>query len=151
MPRTEETENLFTAVYRAVQQIPHGSVTSYGHIARLIGRLGVCLKQLPASAAGGAVRFDAANVPWQRVINARGSISPRCVYRRRRGVWGWQCELMPGASRGFQGLGAVAQLEKLEAEGVLVTRGPVGELCVDLAAYGWFPDALPGQQGEDET
>jgi len=27
----------FSAVYRAVQEIPHGKVTSYGHIATLLG------------------------------------------------------------------------------------------------------------------
>lgn len=38
MPRTEEAEWWFYAVYGAVQEIPHGKVTSYGHIARLLGR-----------------------------------------------------------------------------------------------------------------
>jgi methylated-DNA-protein-cysteine methyltransferase related protein len=37
MARTEEAEAFFSAVYSAVQEIPHGKVTSYGHIARLIG------------------------------------------------------------------------------------------------------------------
>lgn len=37
MPRTEEAEFWFAAVYDAVQQIPRGKVTSYGHIARLLG------------------------------------------------------------------------------------------------------------------
>jgi O6-methylguanine-DNA--protein-cysteine methyltransferase len=37
MPRTDEAEAFFHAVYRAIQEIPHGKVTSYGHIARLIG------------------------------------------------------------------------------------------------------------------
>jgi len=27
----------FSAVYRAVQEIPYGKVTSYGHIATLLG------------------------------------------------------------------------------------------------------------------
>lgn len=38
MPRSDEAEWWFNAVYEAVQQIPYGSVTSYGHIARLLGR-----------------------------------------------------------------------------------------------------------------
>jgi alkylated DNA nucleotide flippase Atl1 len=38
MPRTDEAEWWFNAVYDAVQQIPAGRVTSYGHIARLLGR-----------------------------------------------------------------------------------------------------------------
>jgi len=37
MARTDEAEAFFHAVYSAVQEIPHGKVTSYGHIARLIG------------------------------------------------------------------------------------------------------------------
>lgn len=37
MPRSDEATAFFLAVYRAVQEIPYGKVTSYGHIARLIG------------------------------------------------------------------------------------------------------------------
>ena len=37
MPRTDEAEAFFYAVYSAIQEIPYGKVTSYGHIARLIG------------------------------------------------------------------------------------------------------------------
>lgn len=37
MTRTDEAEAFFHAVYSAIQEIPPGKVTSYGHIARLIG------------------------------------------------------------------------------------------------------------------
>ncbi|ROV97417.1 hypothetical protein VMCG_06935 [Cytospora schulzeri] len=37
MPRSDEAAAFFHAVYTAVQEIPHGKVTSYGHIAKLIG------------------------------------------------------------------------------------------------------------------
>ena len=37
MPRTEEAEMWYSVVYKAIQHIPHGKVTSYGHIARLVG------------------------------------------------------------------------------------------------------------------
>ena len=37
MPRTDEAEHWFNAVYSAVQEIPPGKVTSYGHIALLLG------------------------------------------------------------------------------------------------------------------
>jgi methylated-DNA-protein-cysteine methyltransferase-like protein len=40
MPRSDEAEWWFNAVYEAVQEIPPGRVTSYGHIARLLGRRG---------------------------------------------------------------------------------------------------------------
>ena len=36
MPRTEEAEHWFNAVYAAIQQIPYGKVTSYSHIACLL-------------------------------------------------------------------------------------------------------------------
>ncbi|KAI4959776.1 hypothetical protein J4E86_003501 [Alternaria arbusti] len=45
--RSEEVWLWYTAVYEAIQEVPSGKVTSYGHIARL------------------------------RVINAKGGISPR--------------------------------------------------------------------------
>jgi methylated-DNA-protein-cysteine methyltransferase-like protein len=37
-PRSDEAEDFFAAVYQTVQEIPYGKVTSYGHIAKLIGR-----------------------------------------------------------------------------------------------------------------
>lgn len=37
MPRSDEAAAFFHAVYCAVQEIPHGKVTSYGHIAKLVG------------------------------------------------------------------------------------------------------------------
>lgn len=38
MARTEEAEWWSNAVYEAVQEIPKGRVTSYGHIAKLLGQ-----------------------------------------------------------------------------------------------------------------
>ncbi|CCD50548.1 hypothetical protein BofuT4_uP089470.1 [Botrytis cinerea T4] len=37
MPRTDEAASFYHAVYSAIQEIPYGKVTTYGHIARLIG------------------------------------------------------------------------------------------------------------------
>jgi hypothetical protein len=37
MPRTDEAEAFFYAVYSAIQEIPPGKVTTYGHIAKLVG------------------------------------------------------------------------------------------------------------------
>jgi methylated-DNA-protein-cysteine methyltransferase-like protein len=37
MARSDEAEAFFHAVYCAVQEIPHGRVTTYGHIAMLVG------------------------------------------------------------------------------------------------------------------
>lgn len=48
MARSDEAEWWFNAVYSAVQEIPLGQVTSYGHIARLLGRRKICdYLQLP--------------------------------------------------------------------------------------------------------
>ena len=38
MPRSDEAEAFFAAVYQAVQEIPMSRVTTYGHVAALIGR-----------------------------------------------------------------------------------------------------------------
>ena len=37
MARSDEAEWWFNAVYTAVQEIPYGRVTSYGHVATLLG------------------------------------------------------------------------------------------------------------------
>lgn len=37
MPRSDEAEAFFHAVCAAVQEIPYGKVSSYGHIAMLVG------------------------------------------------------------------------------------------------------------------
>ncbi|KAI5864373.1 DNA binding methylated-DNA--cysteine S-methyltransferase [Durotheca rogersii] len=132
MARSDEAEVFFYAVYTAVQQIPRGKVTSYGHIARLIGtpqrprQVGICLKHLPQDAGA---PFNHDNVPWQRVINAKGMISPRS---------------QPSGARG--------QAAALQEEGVIVTTGALGELMVDFSEYGWFPNELPSDlEDEQET
>ncbi|CZT41607.1 related to MGMT family protein [Rhynchosporium secalis] len=125
MARTDEAEAFFHAVYSAIQEIPHGKVTSYGHIARLIGtpqrprQVGVCLKHLSPDPTS---RFNNANVPWQRVINSKGIISPR-----------------------GHPSGATHQAQVLRSEGVTVNTGSLGELMVDLGEYGWFPRQLPSE------
>jgi len=62
-------------VFAAVCQIPPGRVATYGQIARLCGlgrlarQVGYALNALPAES----------DVPWHRVINAKGEISLRSV------------------------------------------------------------------------
>jgi methylated-DNA-protein-cysteine methyltransferase-like protein len=46
MPRSEEAEWWANAVYSAVQEIPAGKVTSYGHIALLLGERMVMFSSL---------------------------------------------------------------------------------------------------------
>jgi len=127
MRQSEEAQAWFAAVYQATLQIPYGKVTSYGHIARLVGKpqcprqVGVCMKHLPGDTS---LRFNSSNVPWQRVINAKGGISPR------------------GPS------GATRQAAALRSEGVQVDRGALGEYTIDFSVYGWFPDMLPSEEAE---
>ncbi|KAJ5163863.1 Winged helix-turn-helix transcription repressor DNA-binding [Penicillium coprophilum] len=129
MPRSEEAEWWANAVYEAIQEIPQGKVTSYGHIARLLGepqrprQVGVCLKVLASPESGS--HFNSNTVPWQRVINSKGMISHRG----------------PGS--------AERQAEALTQEGVEVTTDSMGEIYVDFSRYGWFPSKLPSE-GTDE-
>jgi len=123
MARTDEAEAFFHAVYGAIQEIPYGKVTTYGHIAQLVGmpqrprQVGVCLKHLPLDTS---MKFNNGNVPWQRVINSRGIISPR-----------------------GHPSGAANHAQALRAEGVTVRRNNMGEFMVDLGEVGWFPRQLP--------
>lgn len=55
-----------------------------------VGRqVGICLKHLPTFSAGTDHHFHDNNVPWQRVINSKGIISPRSAphYYRECGHW----------------------------------------------------------------
>ncbi len=60
-------------VHRLVRRIPRGAVATYGQLAALLGR-----PRAPR-AVGRALRNCPADLPWHRVVNARGGIS-----RRRR-------------------------------------------------------------------
>ena len=67
------TESRWETIYRAVRRVPRGRVASYGQIAELAGlegharQVGYALHALPANSG----------VPWHRIINAKGEISPR--------------------------------------------------------------------------
>lgn len=60
-------------VYEMVSRIPEGKVATYGQIAKLIGypkharQVGYALAALDNNSS----------VPWHRVVNAKGKISPR--------------------------------------------------------------------------
>ena len=63
----------YARIWSVVKKIPRGRVATYGQIATLAGldgharQVGYALHNLPG----------ASDVPWHRVINARGEISPR--------------------------------------------------------------------------
>ena len=64
---------VYDRILEAVRQIPRGKVATYGQIALIAGdctprMVGYCL-------ASGS--YDPDDVPWQRVINHKGMVSPR--------------------------------------------------------------------------
>ena len=61
--------SFFKQVYAVVGQIPYGKVTSYGQIARMLGR------PRAAREVGWAMRCCPEHLPWQRVVMADGSIT----------------------------------------------------------------------------
>jgi methylated-DNA-protein-cysteine methyltransferase-like protein len=93
------------AVYALVRRIPRGRVATYGQVAALVGHA------RSARAVGGAMARCPPDVPWHRVVNARGGVS-----RRRRES------------------GMLTQRIRLEQEGVRLRRGRV-----PLARYRWTP------------
>lgn len=95
----------FRRVYGIVRRIPSGRVATYGQVAALAGT------PRGARAVGWALRAlderAAASVPWHRVVNAAGAISPR------------------------PGLSPEIQRQRLRAEGVRFRKGHV-----DLGRHG---------------
>jgi methylated-DNA-protein-cysteine methyltransferase-like protein len=106
--RSRERELLRHRILATVDSIPHGCVASYGQIAleaglprraRLVGRV---LAELPHGSP----------LPWHRVVNAQGVLSPR-----------------------GDGSAVSEQLRRLRGEGVRFdARGRV-----DLARHRWRP------------
>ncbi len=106
------SERHYNGIYRVVRGIPRGRVATYGQIAELAGlrgharQIGYALYALP----------EESDVPWHRVINARGEISPRSL---------------PGPD--------ALQRDLLEAEGVRFDSGG----RVDLSRFRWRRTQLP--------
>ena len=73
MPSDKTCTNFYERVYALVRHVPAGKVVTYGQVAALLGN------PRAARAVGYALRFLSAeaDVPWHRVINQRGQISPR--------------------------------------------------------------------------
>jgi methylated-DNA-protein-cysteine methyltransferase-like protein len=97
---------LYARIYAVVRQIPAGKVATYGQIAGIVGgctarMVGYAMASLP----------DSADVPWQRVINRLGKISPH------------------GA-----GFGSALQRSLLEDEGIQFDR----QGRVDFDQCGWL-------------
>ena len=102
----------YEQVWTLVRQIPRGKVAAYGQIALMIPPpMGLDFEAYKAFSprwVGGAMAACPDDVPWQRVINSQGKISPR-----------------PG--------GAEKQRQLLEQEGVEFDAKD----RVDFKKYGW--------------
>lgn len=100
-------------IYAVVRRIPPGRVATYGQVAAIAGlpgharQVGQALRETP----------EGVEIPWQRVINAKGEVSPR----------------------GGLGLEEGLQRHLLEEEGVVFD----GCGRIDLDRFGWDPDARP--------
>lgn len=62
----------YERIYAIVRQIPRGKVATYGQVAELAGLVGK-----PRLVGYALYRVDTttSDVPWQRVINAKGEVS----------------------------------------------------------------------------
>src|SRR5690349_17096764 len=78
----------YEQVWQLVRQVPHGKVATYGQIALMIPPpIGVDFDSYKAFGprwVGGAMAACPDDVPWQRVINSQGKISPRPGSERQR-------------------------------------------------------------------
>lgn len=67
-------ENYYHRVYALVRKIPRGQVATYGQLAVMLGS--------PAAARATGYALNALDgrdneIPWWRVVNAKGEVSPR--------------------------------------------------------------------------
>lgn len=103
----KRSRSVYADIYAQVRRIPRGKVATYGQIAVLVGR---CTARMVGYAM--AVTPDGEGIPWHRVINSEGRISPRAG-----------------------GDGDQHQRLLLEAEGIRFDRNS----RVDLDRVGWKP------------
>jgi methylated-DNA-protein-cysteine methyltransferase related protein len=94
----------FLQVYEVVALIPAGRVVSYAQIALHLGAPGA------ARTVGWAMKSCPGDLPWHRVVNARGRISA------------------PQNSERF-----ILQCDRLRAEGIVVDVAG----NIDMRCYGW--------------
>ena len=96
----------YLRIYEVVRRVPEGKVATYGQVAALAG--------LPGHARQVGYALHASrpedDLPWQRIINAKGEISAR-------------------SEPGYEGL----QRAMLEAEGIVLNSAG----RVDLKKYRW--------------
>ena len=64
--------SLVLRIHEIIRLIPYGKVVTYGQVANLVGG---CNARMVGHAAS-LIPLDS-TLPWQRVINSKGGISPR--------------------------------------------------------------------------
>lgn len=105
---SRNSDGLHARIHAVVRRIPRGRVASYGQVAQIAGiatharLVGYAMAALP----------EGSRVPWQRVVNAQGRVSPRAT---------------PGCD--------ALQRALLEREGVRFDA----QGRIDLARFGWRP------------
>ncbi|AFY72814.1 putative methylated DNA-protein cysteine methyltransferase [Synechococcus sp. PCC 7502] len=100
----------YDRIYAIVRQIPQGKIATYGQIAELSGLVG------KARVVGYALyRVDpqTSDIPWHRVVNAKGEIS----------------------ESPFRNGGDYLQRSLLEQEGIKFSLNKI-----NLRDYRWYPD-----------
>ena len=112
----------YPKIYDVVKQIPHGKVATYGQVAELAGLIGK-----PRVVGYALYRVvTSTDIPWHRVINAKGEIS--------------RSSLRDGNDD--------LQQRLLEAEGIVFVKGKL-----DLGRHRWRPhfalmdELLPSSDG----
>ncbi len=110
MPAFPDPESTDEAVYRVLEAVPPGRVTSYGAVAEL---LGLSTPRRPAA----AMRRAPDGLPWWRMIRADGTLPPVLLARARER---WEDEGTPHGALGAQ---ASARWEPTPAEvGTVLAR-----------------------------
>ena len=106
----------FRAIWRIVARVPRGRVVTYGQVARMAGlpgaarTVGWAMQALPE-----AYRINRRRIPWHRVINVQGRISPR---------------------GGEEGIESLRQADLLRREGIRFSKNGV----IDLDRFRWPGD-----------
>jgi len=116
-----EVDGVYARIYRCINRIPEGRVATYGQIAKLIDasgprQVGYALSSTPPDK----------DIPWHRVINAKGEISQRS-----------------------DGLGDSEQQIRLLGEGVIPNKNG----RINLSMYRWQPsleDFLDNDADDEE-
>jgi methylated-DNA-protein-cysteine methyltransferase-like protein len=69
---SNNTQTTYDCIYEIVRQIPLGTVATYGQVAELASLAG---KARLVGYALYRVDMKTSDIPWQRVVNAKGEIS----------------------------------------------------------------------------